>query len=315
MENKPNINRFDINTRRNRRIENTMGGKVLHKISLVVQILLSLLFMVSGILLIIAAFNFESIPSIVEPTNQLIDDIICLGLSLLIYYFILKAKIPNFLVRIIAFLVIYTVITFFVYNFRDFSVTALQIITGLFGIITCVVLFLNVIRQIRDHAGFLRSLIWSIIYGFTGLDMLLGYQHSMDFTVIIGFYLFTFAFNIFWQSLKSLFSLSSTKKEVKRKMVTLPTVISAFLPIGFFNNLNSTVSRDDYDKNLFIDEENNKPEEDKADLTIYIHTRAGLMPGFGHVDISLDDKVYCYGNYNDSTWLLGGFVSDGVVHC
>ncbi len=51
----------------------------------------------------------------------------------------------------------------------------------------------------------------------------------------------------------------------------------------------------------------------KPDMEVYIHTREGLVPGTGHVDLAIGDVVYSYGNYDSATWILGGFMAEGVL--
>ncbi len=307
----PEINRFDINTKKGRKRKNTVSETALHKLSLVLKGFFCLMFMFLGILLMVSGIASVELPELDYYIAELINEIVSAGITVLIYYFYLKAKFKNKYLRFTIAIFLLVFLIWFTDLLGNYFVLGVQLLTGFFGIVTSIVLLLNVIRQIRDRVWFLRSLLWGFIYFISGLDLILGFAPNVDFIVIFGFYIFSFALNIFWESFKSFFSFSKNKREVRRKTITLPTFISAFLPIGFFRNLNSTIDREEYDENLFIEDETE--EEEKTDLTIYIHTRAGLMPGFGHVDISFDDKVYCYGNYDQDTWLFGGFLSDGVL--
>ncbi len=312
MENNQNISRFDINTKGGRKRRHTISGKLLHKVALVFQVILGIIAMLYGLTLIIGAFGVLSVPGVVDIMMYLIDEFMGLGMTFLVYYFLLKPLIHNRPLRWIATFVAYLVCVYTSDGLGAYFVYGLRFLTGAFGIITGFLLLLNAARQIRDGVNFVRSLIWGIIYLAAGIYFFLAVNNMDDFVFIFGFYIFTFAYNYTKESFKALLKVTSKVREGRRKVVTLPTFISAFLPMGFFTNLNSTVSRDDYDKSLFLNE-GEENQEEMTDLTVYIHTRAGFMPGFGHVDISFDGKVYCYGNYDEATWLFGGFLSDGVL--
>ena len=224
MDNKTNINRFDMNTKSGRKLKNTIGGAVLHRIGLVFKSILALFFLLLGLFLMINSFISVDDHELTFLLYYLIDELMALGLTYLVYYFFLKARFRRTLIRWIVTFIVYLIIVYTINFLGEYFVFGIQILTGIFGLITGGVLLLNALRQIRDGVHFMRSLIWGILYLIGGYHLLFINDSSLDFTFVIGFYIFTFAFNVYWESTKAFFSFSSKKREKKRKTITLPTL-------------------------------------------------------------------------------------------
>ncbi|MGL4606786.1 MAG: HdeD family acid-resistance protein [Eubacteriaceae bacterium] len=185
-----------------------------------------------------------------------------------------------------------------------------SLVIGILGILIGVLIFFNAIKLRGDGASWMGTLFTAIIYIILGISMAFTNEKGGVFALVFGFYLIFFSLNIFGDAFKTLMHANEHAQKAKRHIrIALPAVIAAFLPIKMLNQFNEIVKEDPNEALLFSKDNSNK----KPDLEVYIHTSEGLIPGIGHVDISFEDVVYSYGNYDDSTWKLGGFFADGVL--
>lgn len=182
-----------------------------------------------------------------------------------------------------------------------------RVITGIIGIVISLFMFVNVWREHSVGVPWLGSLIWGLIYGGLSIAILFAQDGTRLLAILTGCYLIMLAGTVFFEALTSLFYHKPHLK--KNFAVSLPMVVAACLPIAMFREVNTMV-KEEPDDVLKLQE----PSEGKEpDLIVYVHTRAGLIPGFGHCDLCYDGKVYSFGDYDEATWKMGGFIADGVL--
>lgn len=185
-----------------------------------------------------------------------------------------------------------------------------SLIAGLMAIIIGFFVFINSIKLKNDGASWIGTLITASLYIILGAEMTFFTRQGRLFSMLLGFYLLLFSFNIFIDALTSLMGSSDGAQKAKKRIrISMPVIISAFLPIKLLRSVNKLVEEGP-ETFLLLPNQSKKQNED---LIIFIHTREGLVTGMGHVDISIDGTVYSYGNYDDSTWKFGGFFADGVL--
>jgi len=185
-----------------------------------------------------------------------------------------------------------------------------NMVAGALGMLIGLLVFLNGLKLRRDDASWVGTVFTALLYVVLGFDMLVFANQGRLFGLIFGIYLILFSLNIFGDALVSLMKSNSGAQKVKKHVrIALPVVIAAFLPIRMLNKVNKLVEEEP-DTFLLLSDQT---KEKSIDLEIYIHTKAGLIPGMGHVDICKGDSVYSYGNYDDATWKMGGFFADGVM--
>ncbi len=292
-------NEFDINTYNFRFNKNQ--NKSSDKAILIVLMLIGI-----GLFLVGAKFLFR-----IGNTNNLsyeLCDLIALGLSVLIWFFCLVPHIFNIYQRVLFFLVIDALLYLFIRNHQYFFINTIQLLTGIMGILTGLVQCINAWQARKDDLdNYINCLVWALVYFTLGILIL---RNTRLLAIYLGLYMMILAINIFSECFKAYFRVSIDQNGKPHRIILLPTLISAFIPIGFYNRF-SNFSELNPDDNLILSEnpDENEPEEN---LTIYIHMLSGLIPGLGHVDLSLNDTAYCYGNFDESTWILGGFIADGT---
>lgn len=196
------------------------------------------------------------------------------------------------------------------YVFPLFIKGTFNLVAGILGIVIGVLILLNALKLRSDGASWVGTLFTALIY--IGLGIGMGFTNSEGrvFDIILGVYLVFFSFNIFGDAFVTLMSSNDEAQKVKKHVrVPIPVIFAAFLPMKLLKKVNELVKEEPEELLLL----SNKDQNRIPDLEVYIHTREGFIPGMGHVDLCLGDLVYTYGNYDDSTWKLGGFFADGVM--
>ncbi|MGV8905280.1 MAG: HdeD family acid-resistance protein [Acetobacterium sp.] len=185
-----------------------------------------------------------------------------------------------------------------------------NMVAGALGMLIGFLVLLNGLKLRRDGASWVGTCFTALFYIALGFDMLVFANQGRLFGLIFGIYLIFFSFNIFGDALVNLMGSNTGAQKVKKHVrVSLPVVFAAFLPMRLLKKVNKLVEEEP--EGLLILSDKNKKKA--PDLEIYIHTREGLIPGMGHVDICMGNLVYSYGNYDDATWKMGGFFADGVM--
>ena len=185
-----------------------------------------------------------------------------------------------------------------------------NMVAGALGILIGFLVLLNGLKLRNDGASWAGTLFTGLIYITLGINMLFFANQGRLFGLIFGIYLILFSLNIFGDALVNLMGSNTGAQKIKKHVrVSLPVVFAAFLPKRLLKKVNKLVEEEP-DAFLLLSDQT---KEKSIDLEIYIHTREGLIPGMGHVDICKGDSVYSYGNYDDATWKMGGFFADGVM--
>lgn len=193
------------------------------------------------------------------------------------------------------------------YLFPVFFDIGFALVCGLLGLTLGLLELLNVFRRKHDGTPCGWTLAMSLIYIGLSLGLIFSPERTRLAAALTGVYLLFFSLDMLFDCLLSLFRLHPRLK--RRFTFSLPTIIAAFLPIGFFREVNMLVREDPAELRMMEQPDPGTP----PDLIVYIHTRAGIQQGFGHCDLCFDGKVYSFGNYDESSWRLGGFFADGVL--
>lgn len=194
-----------------------------------------------------------------------------------------------------------------VYFLPNMLAVSFRYVVGIIGVAIALLMFVNVWREHMDGVPWFGSLFWGLVYGAISIAILFTPDGTRVLSVMTGLYLIMIAGSTFFEALTALFH---HKPNLKRNFViTLPMVISACFPMALFREVNEMV-KEEPDELLYLQEPDSGKE---PDLIVYIHSRAGLIPGMGHADLCWKDKVYAYGDYDEATWKMGGFVADGTM--
>ncbi len=181
------------------------------------------------------------------------------------------------------------------------------VIVGLLSLLLSAFSFLNAWRQKKDQFHNGKSIWVGLIYFAVGIALLIWPSRIHLLRILTGMFLFLFGLDRFIYAVTAL--LGAKGDYSTRITFSLPIALAGFIPVGYFSWINNLVR---YNKKELKDLE--QPDNNGSpDMIIYIHTRAGIIPGFGHCDILFDGQVYSYGDYDNKSIKLQGLLADGVM--
>lgn len=242
------------------------------------------------------------------------------SVTALLYFFLVAASWTNTYVRVFLAVGIFFIIYYIVDRFSPIVFFIIRYATGILTIVVGVLIFINVLRKIRDGVNFIPSLLLSLAYIFIGVLIFLFEDGFYFVTFLYGIYLICFSSNILWQFFTAKTHLDRIRKV--KKFITFPTIFSSFLTIGFFRQVEKLAQ--DNKLEVFgkkIKKDNDQEvvsikkvfENSDPGLMIFIHIKKGVLNGVGHVDFLFDDKVYCFGEYDEEAQYFKGVFRDGVL--
>lgn len=266
---------------------------------IIVWMLVSLAIFVLGLVLI---FNKN-----ISTNTSVLALLVALAATGVIYVFAVWTKTTKRTTKILVFGAILILSGLAIYFFSNFIIQSFRIITGIIGIAIALFMFIDVIRLRKDGAPYIWSLIWGLIYLVIAGLILFSPDGTRILSIFVGLYTVFLSLNVFSEALVALFHVKPHLKE--NFVIPVPMAVAAFLPMAFFREINAMV-REEPSEALYLQ----KPYHgEEPDLIVYVHTRAGFIPGFGHCDLCFNDKVYSFGDYDQATWKFQGFFADGVL--
>lgn len=223
---------------------------------------------------------------------------------ILIYTFFVNYKIQSKFIKYTLVGIIFIGLGFYGYFFPNIVANLFRIIVGGLGIVLSGFMFLN---MLKNKKGIIKYTCLGIIYGIISLVLLFSPYSMRFFSILLGIYFIFISISLVIEIVKT---LNSRYKYIEDNfLIGLPTFVAAFLPIILYRDLNAIIKNNPKEIVDLQTKEGNKDSE----LTIYIQTRAGVIPGLGHCSLEFDGKVYSYGDYDRETGKLFGFFSDGVL--
>lgn len=162
-------------------------------------------------------------------------------------------------------------------------------------------------RRDRVHGRFLLFLMMIGFYIVGGIFLLSPNLMLDDMLLLFGVYCIMLGVISFRDGLEAL--SNKTKNRVKRKIrFTLPAIICALIPAKTLNDIN------DYLKTTEEGEAEDREEEGKPDLEVYVHVTNSGFGLLGHMDISFEGSIISYGNYDTEHSRFNNIVGDGCFY-
>lgn len=158
----------------------------------------------------------------------------------------------------------------------------------------------------KDHAsGVVTDAVACIFY--TVFAILFGmapYMKVEDVLLWIGIYCIALGLTY----LRDILSVNQ-KSALKRKIrITLPIWMCALAPKKMLNQINRYLQENDEEQPMYDQKDENPP-----DMMVYIHATEKGFGMIGHIDFSIDHKVYSYGNYDHESFQMMEAFGDGVM--
>ncbi len=272
-----------------------MNEKALTKTTYIIN---SILFFVSGLILIIYRTRYINLFHLVISSL-----LIVLGFTTLILNIIKTKKSKDI------FSSFTTLLTglFFLYNKTKF-LSIFPILFGIYMLMNGIGKFMTyIIYKNKENLNYYNVLLGSLIDFIFSYIMITSPSKNINrLTIYSGIYIMLFGLTYFYDFLKEIFPSFFGKK--RRLRVTLPIILSTFIPYRVLLSLNKFINSWSTPVKLI-----NKNTSGKTDLEILIHVRDDNIGKIGHADLCYKGIVYSYGCYDEESKKLFGSIGNGTL--
>lgn len=196
---------------------------------------------------------------------------------------------------------------------QDLAVYLMVVIIAIYQIFTAAISFITWLlyrsNQITPRLRYLFDALWMGAFGLYSISPM---HDAANFEMLLlGFYILMLGLTELRDGI--FFDDFYKNKQLRRHIrVSLPIVLTAFIPISTLRRVNSLFS---------IGKGKDQPAYyrlEKTDKTpaieIFIHTSESSLPlAIGHVDICYQGKVISFGSYDPQSERLFGSIGDGIL--
>lgn len=190
-------------------------------------------------------------------------------------------------------------------------ISILPIFFGAYALFSGIIRILIYMQYKRNKVGGrLLVILGAIILIFLGIMITIHPLASLlPIASAIGLFFILYGISFIMDGLTEGVS-ADTKDSFKRRIrISLPVFVVAFLPHKILMKINKSLETERLQEDDLTVFKENAP----FDLEVLIHVGEKGLSAFGHVDIWFEGKVMTYGSYDESTYKLGGAISDGVL--
>ena len=183
----------------------------------------------------------------------------------------------------------------------------IRVAFGTYCILSAATDLVQLLIDIHDE---IRGRLWSYTflsasYGILGYILLFFYPLGQDLLIrLFGAYFIVLGLRFFMNSL--LLQSASPYSWKRGFRISLPPVISAFIPEWLIRSINKSLQQGEPLK-LAEAKTGQEPR-----LKVMVHVGPEGFQKIGHITFSYDGIVYSYGNYDDESHRLNGTIGDGV---
>lgn len=204
----------------------------------------------------------------------------------------LYIKIINVILSIVAFIL------------SEYVIAIVPIIFSLYTLLNSIINFFNfILIKINKIKGGYKDLLLGLLYLFVGVMILLGPLVHLDFVLfVLGIYAILLGLTF----INDYLEINHFKKILKFK-ITLPSIVEAFIPLSVLQKINKSINND---KDIILEE---KKQNIKPDLEIFIHVTENGYGRLGHLDICYKDNIISFGNYDIYSYKLYEIIGNGIV--
>lgn len=266
------------------------------QLNLITNLLAGIGIITLGIIIVVGSISMYE-----KVVNLFVYVFIIYGISKLINFILNKKKVRTG--QTLFQIIINILLGIVMLLFPRIPLSILPIVFSIYLFFNSVVKFINyyILKEINLKTR-LKSLIFSIFFFmFSILFLFYPIEKLNLFIMIIGIYCILLGVNKIFEFIIDILS-EKFKLKIRRKLrITLPAFYEAFMPLNELNLIN---------KNKLKEEKSNN---NKYDLLVFIHLSNYGFNKFGHMDIMFDDKIYSYGNYDPSSLKLFNTIGDGIL--
>lgn len=133
--------------------------------------------------------------------------------------------------------------------------------------------------------------------------------YLMPLSNLIGIFFIFYGLTFFVDGLLEGLPIEIKNSFKRRVRIGLPVFMVALIPHKILMEINKAFETEEFSQDNLVYFKENIP----CDLEVFIHVGEKGTFAFGHVDIWFEDKIMTYGCYDETTFKLGGVISDGVL--
>lgn len=196
--------------------------------------------------------------------------------------------------------------------FPKIPMSILPLLFSFYLLLNGIIKFITYILLYNEKAlGRIKELLIAIVYFSVGLPLLFSPIKNVSMMLnIIGVYSLLLGINFIFDFINTIIPKRHKNRLRRRIKITLPVILEAILPYQVLNEINYFINKEEYGKTITFHDKNI---DDNPDMEIFVHSSMNGFNRLGHVDIYFDNKVYSYGNYDDSSKVFLEMIGDGVV--
>ena len=185
----------------------------------------------------------------------------------------------------------------------------INMIMGTWLLLRCIIHFIDSYRcKIDMIHGTLNNSLKGLIDLILGISLVFQPDGKAWFVcLIVGLYLIIWGLFDTISKLRMYLPTSLNKFYKRHTSVSLPVLIDALIPLGFYFSAKSF-----YESNN-LQYSNNPSVDEPIDLEIHIYLKQNGHEALGHVDISFNGLIYSYGCHDAHHRHLHGTFGDGVL--
>lgn len=161
-------------------------------------------------------------------------------------------------------------------------------------------------NKFKGRLGILVSIVLNLIFSIIfAINPHIKTKYVM---IIIGIYLIIIGVKTFSDFLFEVLPIKFVNKIKLNIQIPIPEIFTAFIPQKLINLFNEVL-----EPNQVVTQYNHIKNTDKPDLEIILHLAKNGTAAMGHLEIAFDDIVYSYGNYDMHSRSLFQALGDGII--
>ena len=196
--------------------------------------------------------------------------------------------------------------------FPKIPMSILPLLFSIYFILNGIIKFMTYLLFRHENIpGKLKEFVLFLIYFAVGVPLLISPIKNISIMLLImGIYILLLGISFIVDFITTLIPHRVKRRLRRRIRITIPVILEAIIPYQVLNEINYFINKEEYGKKLIYEEKNT---DVIPDLEIFVHSSMNGFNRLGHVDICFQDKVYSYGNYDDSSKKFADMIGDGVV--
>ena len=190
---------------------------------------------------------------------------------------------------------------------RNIPLSLFPLLFAIYMLFNGIIRLISYFLLLNDNAnGKLFNLITSVIYFVIAFPLIFKpLKNISTMLILVGIYSLLLGLSFLINFLNSIISINIKK----RFRITLPSLFAFILPYQVLKEINSYINEDNAVSLILED----KKEDYKPDLEIFVHVAPTSYNRFGHVDICYDNTVISYGAYDFTTSKFFNMIGDGMI--